>query len=82
MFLRALSICSPEYVDLEFKKIFDIGSSLKYPKFLIDTALRKARKTFYSLERTIVTRKNVLVLPFDLSFIDIPRILKCFNVHV
>ena len=44
MFLRALRICSPEYIQEEFENIFSIAEKLKYPKHFIECALRKAQK--------------------------------------
>ena len=82
MFLRALRICTPEFLDDEFKKIYEIAFNLKYPKFLIDIALKKARKTFYSVEDRIFDLKNILTLPFNISFMNIPKLLKDFNVNV
>lgn len=82
MFLRALRICSPEFIDAEFKKVYDIAFSLKYPKYFIDIALRRARKTFYSDDKKIFDCKNILALPFQKDFINIPKLLKNFNVNV
>lgn len=46
MFLRALRICSPEFMDDEINKIYEISVKLKYPKSFVDSSLRKAKKTF------------------------------------
>ena len=46
-------------------------------------SLRKARKTFYSVEnRPLPNLKNLLVLPFNTNLAEVPRILKVFNVNV
>lgn len=83
MFLRALRICSPEFLDDEINNIYDISSSLKYPKIFIDKALTAARKTFYNHnDRMPFSKKNVLVLPYDERFIGLPDILKLMNVNV
>ena len=83
MFLRALRVCDPEFLDREFCRIFDIADNLKYPKHLVDKSLSIAKKSFYGLGRKeIFNPKNLLVLPFNESFVSLPKILKIFNVHV
>ena len=83
MFLRALRICSPEFMENEIQKIYEIAVNLKYPNYLIDSALRAARKIFYSNDDKIpFSTKNILSLPFHINFNGIPRILKMFGVNV
>ena len=68
---------------MEISNIFDIGFRLKYPKKVLDVSLRKARKTFYSVDnRPPPNFKNLLVLPFNTNLIGVPRLLKSFNVNV
>ena len=50
---------------------------------MLDTSLKKARKTFYSVEEKENFRlTNVLVLPFYCDLLKITRLLKSFNVQV
>ncbi|XP_069941993.1 uncharacterized protein [Cherax quadricarinatus] len=51
MFLRALRICSPEFIDEEISKIYKIGNDLKYPRNVIDKSFKVARNTFYNPKR-------------------------------
>ena len=81
MFLRAFRVCSPEYVEEEFLRIREIGHDLKYPDFIIDTALKKARKTFFgSAGRTTFSLNNIIVLPFYKNFIPLFDFFKCFGI--
>ena len=82
MFLRAFRICSPEFFDNEIETIRNIGRKLKYPENLLDDAFRMARKTFYDPKKEPYNTKNMLVLPYNENFKDIPRLLKNFNVNV
>ena len=83
MFLRAYRICSPEYLDDEINKIYEISTNLKYPKLFIDKCLRTARKTFYSTtDKQPYNNKNMLVLPYNENFKHLPHILKPLDVNV
>ena len=83
MFLRALRICSPEYVDKEFENIFNISEKLKYPRYFIECSLRKAQRTFYSdVPREPFKCDNLLVLPYNDLFKNVPRFCKNFNINV
>ena len=83
MFLRALRICSPEFIDEEIDKIFTIGKQLKYPKSFLDITLKKAKKTFSApIPKQPYNMKNLLVLPYNENFKGLPNILKNFNVNV
>ena len=83
MFLRALRICSPEYMDEEMAKIYRIASDLRYPKTIIDKALYRARKSFRNNEEKVpYSSKNLLVLPFNENFNNITGLLRNLNVNV
>ena len=83
MFLRALRICSPEFIDEEIDKIYKIGSDLRCPKMFIDKSLKAARRTFYTaVPKEPYTKKNMLVLPYNENFVGISQLLKSFNVNV
>ena len=83
MFLRALRICSPEFLDEEIDYILKIGEQLKYPKQFLENTLRKTRKSFYSTKpKDAYNTKNLLVLPFNENFKGLPYLLKEFNVNV
>ncbi len=72
MFLRALRICSSEYINYEIEKIFDIATNLKYPKNIIDCALARARKTYHNDTENNFYTKNLLVLPYHDNFANLP----------
>ena len=65
------------------EKIYQISSKLKYPRYFIDIAFNRAKKTFYSPnQRTEFNLTNILKLPYDEKFLEIPKILKLFNITV
>ena len=84
MFLRALRICSPEFLDEEMEVIMRIGAKLKYPQDMLETSLKKARKTFYNVNEgdRNFNKKNLLILPFNEKFSNLPHLLRPFNVSV
>ena len=47
LFLRALRICSTEFLDEEFFIIIQHHTHLKYPDFIIERAMNKAKSIFY-----------------------------------
>ena len=80
-FLRALRICSPEFLDRELDKICNIGKNLKYPGTFLNKALTNAKKTFYSVDlREPLRFQNMLALPFHRNFYELPKVLKNFNI--
>ena len=83
MFLRAYRVCSPEFLDSEIENIFKISEKLRYPKYFVDRALEKAKKTFYTVtERKEFDHRNLLVLPYCSSFTKVPEFCKTFNINV
>ena len=48
LFLRALRVCSPEFLDDEINHIFKSLKKLAYPQHVLKRALTKARKTHYN----------------------------------
>ena len=83
MFLRAFRVCSPEFLDTEIEIIFKISEKLRYPKYFIECASQKARKTFYSVAaRKDFDRHNLLVLPYSNCLMKVPQFCKMFNINV
>ena len=83
MFLRALRICSPEYMQEEFENIYNIAEKLRYPKYFIDCSLRKAEKSFYTNStREPFNPQNLLVLPYNSLFKNVQSFCKNFNINV
>ena len=83
MFLRAYRICSPEHIDEEINKIYEISANLKYPRIFIDKCLTAAKKTFYnSTEKQPYDNKNLLILPYNKNFKHLPQILKPLDINV
>ena len=75
MFLRALNICSPEYLDEEVNHIFNIGQGNNFKSHEIEHCFNMAKKTFYG-EKTRSERENFIPLPYHPHFDDIVYPLK------
>lgn len=83
MFLRAYNVCSPEYFDTEIDFIYNIGNTLKYPKYLIDKAFKNAKTTFYNNKpKEPFPNKNLLVLPYNRELEKKKYIFKRLKVNV
>ena len=77
-FLRALRVCSDEFLEPEIAHIFEVFDRLKYPKAFITRCLRKAKKirgrsTHSTRDR--IARK-VLVVPNNKQTFNIGRSLR------
>ena len=77
LFLRALRICSPEFLQKEFDFIFASFSSLGYPKPILMSALSRAKRSFYRpVPRTPTdSAKKYIVTPYVPS-LDSPVLLQ------
>ena len=83
MFLRALRICDPEFLDEELNYIHNLANKLCYSKDFSNHCLRKAEKTFYSNNnRQPFNKKNILALPYHQELTPLSHILKNLNIHV
>ena len=64
-------------------KIYEITEDLKYPRHFIDKAQSSAKKQFYAHDEKVpFDLRNILTLPYHDNFIELPRILKNFNINV
>ena len=68
MFLRALNVCSPEFVDEEIDFIYSVGLLNDFKLYDIDHSLALARKTFYSEKRKRNNKLEFLSLPYHPNF--------------
>ena len=83
MYLRALRICDPEFLDEECDYIHKLIDKLCYPKGFADNCLQKAEKTFYNVDnKELYDKKNTLVLPFHKELTPSIRILKNLDIKV
>ena len=74
-FLRALRICSKEFLEEEFQFIVNIFSELKYPFHLINDCKKKASKIILNPTKKADNIRHVL-LPTGKTAASLPRILK------
>ena len=75
MFLRALNICSPEYLDEEVRYIFDVGHWHNFNIHEIENCFCLAKKTFYG-EKTTLVSERFISLPYHPHFEDLVYPLK------
>ena len=85
MFLRALKICSEEYLLEEIDFIFSMGRKHKYPDFILNKAYNKALTTF-NTDKAISQEKivrNILVLPYHQCLQSLGHLFKInFNISL
>ena len=83
MFFWALRVSCPEFLYNELQTIRSIAKQLRYPDYFIDSALNKAKKSFYGLnQETVFNMNNLLVLPFHEKYSSIPKLLKPLGINV
>ena len=83
MFLRALRIVSPQYLDMEEKEIRSIAESLCYPVAFIEKSYCKAKKTFYSnVQREPTQLTNILTLPYNNELTHLVPLFKLLNINL
>ena len=79
-FLRALRICSEEYLDSEFKYIYDAFQKLKYPLGLLRRLKRKATEIFASSRSKKET--NYISVPPTRRGEKITKNLSNIGIHI
>ena len=87
-YLRALRICSPEYLDNEMKYIEESFTTLRYPKHFIRSARRKAYKIFKNKDNIQVINDNKnqkfrrITLPTNRISKSLAKNLINFNIEI
>ena len=83
LFLRALRICDPPFLDDEISFLRLSFSKLGYPSHILDSALSRAKSTYY---RPSLLRESpnspVLCLPFTKSLQSLQRPLHSLHVRL
>ena len=65
MFLRALRVCDPEFLNDENKYIYECFTKFGYPPALINRALSLAKQSFFHPQvKADFDIKNSLIIPF------------------
>ena len=82
MFLRALRICSPQYLDSEISSIWKIFLDLKYPDWFIKECYFKARKTYFVPPATTGVHKPYISLPFIPELEVVKTVNKDLDVNI
>ena len=73
MFMRALKICSNEYLLEEIYFIFSIGRKHKYSDFILDKAYNKALTTF-NTDKAISQGKIVYAIFLSYHIINVCKV--------
>ena len=81
MFLRAYRVCNPQFLDEEINVIYKIFTNLFYPKWFIDKAHRKSRKTYFKTNSVQEDSdyKRCIVFPFNQNLKFLNNVLKESN---
>ena len=83
LFLRALRVCSEEYLMNETNLIRSSLSKLAYPERILDLALRKARRThFQTIKNERIKCKRMLVVPYVPSLETFKTHLRKFDTNL
>ena len=85
LFLRALRVCSKEFLDEEINHIFNSLKKLAYPQHILKKALTKARRTFYhntNVKNINNKNKNHIVVPYVPFLEKMKRPLTQFNTNL
>ena len=77
LFLRALRICSTEFLDEEFFIIKQHLTYLKYPDYIVERAKNKAKSIFYRGKKEMISQRpqNKIILPYTESISKISNTL-------
>ena len=91
LFLRAFRVCDKEFLDNEIKHLGNTFEKLAYPKWLLDKAFFKAKKSYYrSLcgksknknNNLSEEKKSLLVVPFTPVLKDLKGTLRNFDTDI
>ena len=84
LFLRALRICSPEFLDFEIDHVKNALTKLAYPKTVLNIALIKAKKVYFSSNKKspIEKKKTLMKLPYIKSLEKFQRPLNNVNTSL
>ena len=67
LFLRALRVCSSEYLESELSHVFGVLKSLAYPNYILNKALSKAKRVHHrtkSVPAPTSTSPKTIVVPY------------------
>lgn len=82
MFLRALKVCDPLYLDQEKTHIFNTFKNLGYPHFFIAHCLRIANRRWYNPQpKHPYSTSNNLSLPYSHKLMSVNKLVNKVNQH-
>ena len=86
LFLRAFRVCSENFLDNEIEHIKSSLTQLAYPIWLLNKALKKAKKTFFrpkqKEEEVSENKERFIVVPYVPILNDVKQPLKVFNTKL
>ena len=80
MFLRALRICDPQYLEQEFNHIHRSFLRLGYPSYFVKQCLSKANRKYYQANNVNThSTDNFITIPFSPQLITAQQLLSNVN---
>ena len=83
MFMRALKICDPSYLEEEFNHIRQAFKRLGYPEPFLRECLSKAKQNYY-IPRNPISKNKIprLVLPYSPDLINMQKAIRTSSKHI
>ena len=83
MFLRALKICSPQFLPDEINTIYEIGKKNGFDMFDLDLSLKNAKVTIERVTpKEPFENKKMICIPYHPSFSQVIHPLKMLGFHL
>ena len=83
MFIRALRICDPQYLEAEFDHVHRAFLKLGYPPYFLKQCLRKAnRKYYHPNNRNVIPVSNYITIPFSPQLNSAQQVISNVNKNL
>ena len=79
---RALRYCDPEFIEQEMDHLFKSFQKLRYPQFVIQQVLSRARRSFYLGPSDNNHNRNILKLPYMPALAHLKHTLKSQDINL
>ena len=83
MFIRALRICDPQYLEAEFDHVHRAFLKLGYPPYFLKQCLRKANRRYYHPNnRNVIPVSNYITIPFSPQLNSAQQVISNVNKNL